>query len=132
VVDLPSRFRNLSTHSLLQAEDSGAEGPLLWAVQELASPLEARLRHHFASGLPTDRLDRPEWLFTTALRVAREAGPQLAPLQPALSVPTPGLLYDIQASGAVCGVETCVGLHACRTCRELSCRWHILFITQCQ
>ena len=102
LADLPSNFDKV--HRLLQAEESGAEGPLLWAVQELASPLEARLRHHFASGLPTDRLDRPEWLYTTALRVAREAGPQLAPLQPALSVPTPGLLYDVQASGVVHGL----------------------------
>ena len=85
----------------LQAEESSAEGPLLWAVQELAAPLEARLRHHFASGLPTDRPDRPEWLFATALRVAREAGPQLAPLQPALAVTAPGLIYDVQAIDAL-------------------------------
>ena len=58
--------------------------PLLWPVLELAAPLEAKLRHHFASGLPTDRLDRPQWLFDTALRVAREGGTALAPLQRAL------------------------------------------------
>ena len=86
----------LSGALLAQAEEGGVEGPLLWAVQELAAPLEARLRHHFASGLPTDRPDRPEWLFTTALRLAREAGLQLVPLQPALAVPIPGLMYDIQ------------------------------------
>ncbi len=87
------------------------EGPLLWAVQELAAPLEARLRHHFASGLPTDRPDRPEWLFATALRVAREAGPQLAPLQPALAVPVPGLVYDIQVRRRCSLLCSCVRAH---------------------
>jgi hypothetical protein len=63
---------------------------------ELAAPLEAKFRHHFASGLPTDRIDRPEWLFGTALRVAREGGAALAPLQPALQDPDAAQSYQIQ------------------------------------
>jgi hypothetical protein len=33
------------------------------------APIAAKLRKHFASGLATDRADRPEWLFSTALKV---------------------------------------------------------------
>lgn len=64
----------------------GREGPALWAVCELAAPLTDRLRRHFAGqGMPTDRVDRPEWLFTTAARLAADVSPSLVPLQPAIS-----------------------------------------------
>lgn len=79
----------------MQAE-GGIEPPLLWPIVELAAPLEAKLRHHFASGLPTDRIDRPEWLFGTALRAAREGGVALAPLQPALHDQQSPHSYQIQ------------------------------------
>lgn len=63
----------------------GREGPALWAVAELADPLVARLRRHFGGqGLPTDRVDRPEWLFTTAVQLAADVSPSLVPLQPAI------------------------------------------------
>ena len=74
----------------------GAALPLLWPIVELAAPLEGKLRHHFASGLPTDRPDRPEWLFGTALRAAQEGGLALAPLQPALHNQDGAHSYNIQ------------------------------------
>ena len=82
-------------HVVVQT-DGDSEPPLLWPIMELAAPLEAKLRHHFASGLPTDRVDRPEWLFGTALRVAREGGVALTPLQPALQDRAAPRLYHIQ------------------------------------
>lgn len=60
------------------------EGPLLWAAEELAAPLAERLRHHFAGGLPTDRPDRPEWLFATALKAAQQCAPLTQELQPCI------------------------------------------------
>lgn len=48
---------------------SEAEPPVLWAVEELAAPVAERLRAHFAAGRQTDRPDKPEWLFGTALRL---------------------------------------------------------------
>ncbi|KAL4457702.1 hypothetical protein ABPG75_012567 [Micractinium tetrahymenae] len=62
--------------------EASQEGPLLWAAEELAKPLAERLRHHFASGLPTDRPDRPEWLFATALKAAQQCCPLAQELQP--------------------------------------------------
>lgn len=57
------------------------EGPVLWIAEELAAPLAARLRHHFAEGLPTDRADKPEWLFATVLRAARQLAPHAQAFQ---------------------------------------------------
>lgn len=62
--------------------EASQEGPLLWAAEELVAPLAERLRHHFASGLPTDRPDRPEWLFATALKAAQQCAPLAQELQP--------------------------------------------------
>ena len=45
------------------------EGPELWAVNAVASPLVERLKLHFAPGRPTSRLDKPEWLLNTVLQV---------------------------------------------------------------
>lgn len=66
------------------AEAPSQEGPVLWVAEELAAPLEARLRHHFAEGLPTDRADKPEWLFATVQRAARQLAPHAQALQPAV------------------------------------------------
>ncbi|KAK9817674.1 hypothetical protein WJX72_000495 [[Myrmecia] bisecta] len=65
--------------------DGLEEGPLLWAVEQIAAPLTDQLRLHFASGQPTDRIDKPEWLFGTALRLTRQLAPLLEPLQPSLA-----------------------------------------------
>eukprot|EP00887_Chlorella_sp_A99_P002654 scaffold6.g2654.t1 len=66
------------------AEAPSQEGPVLGVAEELAAPLEARLRHHFAEGLPTDRADKPEWLFATVQRAARQLAPHAQALQPAV------------------------------------------------
>jgi hypothetical protein len=66
------------------ASISEAELPTLWAVDELAAPVAERLRAHFAAGRQTDRPDKPEWLFGTALRLARALAPATTPLQAAL------------------------------------------------
>ena len=63
----------LSTVCQLQC-DAGGQGPPLWAVAELAAPIGQKLRKHFAGGLATDRIDRPEWMFNTVAKV----GPPVA------------------------------------------------------
>ena len=45
------------------------EGPELWAVEAVATPLVERLKLHFAPGRPTSRPDKPEWLLNTVLQV---------------------------------------------------------------
>eukprot|EP00891_Asterochloris_glomerata_P000268 jgi/Astpho2/268/Aster-02159 len=85
----------------------GIDTPALDVMTLLAAPITARLRLHFASGRRTDRIDRPEWLFATALRVgeapevqlysvpqrtarkqvAKDLSPSFAALQPALARP---------------------------------------------
>lgn len=70
--------------ALAAAPVGAAEGPVLWPAEELAAPLAPRLAHHFGQGLPTDRADKPEWLFATALRAARALAPHAAPFQAAL------------------------------------------------
>ena len=66
-------------------DDALGGGAALWAVEEAAAPLAASLRAHFGAGRPTDRADRPEWLFSTALGLARGLAPSLAPLQGAIA-----------------------------------------------
>ncbi|KAK9906635.1 hypothetical protein WJX75_005264 [Coccomyxa subellipsoidea] len=72
-----------------------AEAPALWAVEEVAAPIAERLRAHFAAGRPTDRPDRPEWLFETALRLVRQLAPATAPLQAAVEVHGLGDVYHV-------------------------------------
>ncbi|BDA46253.1 probable RAD50-interacting protein 1 [Coccomyxa sp. Obi] len=74
---------------------SEGETPELWAVEEVAAPITERLRAHFAAGRPTDRADRPEWLFETALRLVRQLAPATAPLQAALEVHGLGQVYHV-------------------------------------
>jgi hypothetical protein len=71
------------------------DAPALWAVEELAAPLAERLHAHFAAGRATDRADRPEWLFETALAAARRLAPDLAPLQPSVDAHGLGRAYHV-------------------------------------
>ncbi len=63
-------------------------------MEEAAAPLAASLRAHFSAGRPTDRPDRPEWLFGTALALARSLAPSLAPLQGAIAAHGLGAHYS--------------------------------------
>ena len=58
--------------------------PMLEVVQTITEPLLAKLRFHFASGRPTDRIDQPDWLFETAARATEEHLESFKPLQPAV------------------------------------------------
>jgi hypothetical protein len=58
--------------------------PILWSAIELAMPIAQRLRHHFAEGLPTDRVDKPEWLFASAIRFVQAAAPHMEAFQPGI------------------------------------------------
>ena len=49
----------------------------MWFAMELAKPLGACLGEQFAVDLPTGRLDHPEWLLSTALRLTRQYSPLL-------------------------------------------------------
>lgn len=67
----------------------------------MAAPLVARLRRHFGGqGMPTDRVDRPEWLFATAARLAADLSPALTPLQPAIAAAQLAQSYAIQVAPA--------------------------------
>ena len=68
------------------APDNEDEPPALWAIEALAAPIGLKLRFHFARGRATDRPDRPEYLFETALRVVSSVAPGLSPLGEALAV----------------------------------------------
>lgn len=48
--------------------------------------------------MPTDRADRPEWLFATAARLAGDLGPALVPLQPAIAAAQLSGAYAIQVT----------------------------------
>lgn len=58
--------------------------PMLEVVQTITQPLLAKLRFHFASGRPTDRIDQPDWLFETAARATEEHLESFKALQPAV------------------------------------------------
>ena len=64
-------------------------------MEEVAAPITERLRAHFAAGRPTDRADRPEWLFETALRLVRQLAPATAHIQAALEVHGLGQVYHV-------------------------------------
>ncbi|EFN58829.1 hypothetical protein CHLNCDRAFT_140664 [Chlorella variabilis] len=95
--------------------EAGQEGPLLWPAEELAAPLAQRLRHHFASGLPTDRPDRPEWLFATALKAAQQCSPLAQELQPCVEAHGLQAWYSLPLEVAraveVVGVNAVLGEH---------------------
>jgi len=58
--------------------------PMLEVVQTITEPLLAKLRFHFASGRPTDRIDQPDWLFDTAAKATQENLEAFKVLQPAV------------------------------------------------
>lgn len=58
--------------------------PMLEVVQTITEPLLSKLRFHFASGRPTDRIDQPDWLFETAARATGEHLESFKALQPAV------------------------------------------------
>ena len=58
--------------------------PMLEVVQTITEPLLAKLRFHFASGRPTDRIDQPDWLFETALEATKQHLESFKLLQPAV------------------------------------------------
>eukprot|EP00198_Chlamydomonas_reinhardtii_P007474 XP_001696811.1 predicted protein [Chlamydomonas reinhardtii] len=68
-------------------EEAEPAKPLLWAAQVLAEPVSRRLRSHFHPGAAsgTGRLDRPAWLFATALSWLRRHGHCLAALDDMLA-----------------------------------------------
>ena len=57
---------------------------MLEVVQIITEPLLAKLRFHFASGRPTDRIDQPDWLFDTAAKATQENLEAFKVLQPAV------------------------------------------------
>lgn len=57
---------------------------MLEVVQTITEPLLAKLRFHFASGRPTDRMDQPDWLFDTAAKATQENLEAFKVLQPAV------------------------------------------------
>jgi hypothetical protein len=65
----------------LASPDPGGAKPVLWPALELAVPIGEQLQRHFGSGLPTDRVDKPEWLFACALKAVRGAAPLVDPFQ---------------------------------------------------
>ncbi|GAB4820726.1 hypothetical protein N2152v2_007772 [Parachlorella kessleri] len=84
-------------HEAFQAlVESGGEPPLLWAAEALARGLAARLRHHFAEGLPTDRPDKPEWLFAAAAKAVQASAPAVAVFQPCIAAHGLEAWYDMQ------------------------------------
>ena len=58
--------------------------PMLEVVQTITEPLLGKLRFHFASGRPTDRIDQPDWLFETAAGATAEHLESFKALQPAV------------------------------------------------
>ena len=58
--------------------------PMLEVVQTITDPLLTKLRFHFASGRPTDRIDQPDWLFETATQATEEHLESFKALQPAV------------------------------------------------
>ncbi len=60
---------------------AGDSAPLLWAAQQLGAPVARELKRHFGNSAAAGRLDRPDWLLATVLRLARDLGPQLDFLQ---------------------------------------------------
>ena len=59
--------------------------PVIWPAEDLVFCVRDWMYHHFASGLPTDRPDKPEWLFKTVLKVARRLAPLSEVFQPCLA-----------------------------------------------
>ena len=70
--------------------------PRLWLGEDLAKCVGSWLQHHFASGLPTDRLDKPEWLFAGAIKAAKQCCKYVEALQPCINAHNMEAVYSIQ------------------------------------
>jgi hypothetical protein len=79
---------------------AGPDPPLLWPAEELAAGVAERLNHHFAQGLPTDRADAPEWLFSAAVAAARRCAPHAEAFQPAVEAHGLQAGYSMQLEAA--------------------------------
>ena len=58
--------------------------PMLDVIQTITEPILTKLRFHFATGRPTDRIDQPNWLFQTAANLTKEHYEDFKLLQPAV------------------------------------------------
>jgi RAD50-interacting protein 1 len=76
--------------------DGSLVAPVLWPAEELVAGVSAWLQHHFAQGLPTDRADKPEWLFAAAIKAARQCAPYAEELQPCVDAHQLQQWYSLQ------------------------------------
>jgi hypothetical protein len=92
------KFTALGASSPAAGSDGNDDGasPLLWPAEELVAGVSAWLHHHFAQGLPTDRADKPEWLFAAALKAARQCAPYAEELQPCVDAHQLQQWYSLQ------------------------------------
>ena len=58
--------------------------PILWPAKELTSKVIVWLFSHFASEMPTARLDKPEWLFAAVLQLVKKCTPYVQLFEPCL------------------------------------------------
>lgn len=98
------------------ADDNDADGtvkvdlhPRLWLGEDLAKSIGTWLQHHFASGLPTDRPDKPEWLFSGALKAVKKCCKYVEALQPCIDAHNLQNVYSIQFEMARAIGTTAVG-----------------------
>lgn len=63
---------------------SDIEKPLLLAGKELAFEVVSWLHSHFMPGLPTARLDKPEWLFAAGLQSIKKCSPYVDLFDPCI------------------------------------------------
>lgn len=66
---------------------------MLDVIQTITQPLLAKLRFHFATGRPTDRIDQPDWLFQTAAKLTKEHYEEFKLLQPAVEAHGLGQIF---------------------------------------
>ena len=90
--------RSMEYKAFLSLENGS--GPLLWPSMELVAGIAAWLRHHFGEGLPTDRPDRPEWLFAAAIKAAKQCAPAAEELQPSVDAHQLQQYYSLQLDTA--------------------------------
>jgi hypothetical protein len=74
-----TQFSNLISKDTLHEEY-----PILWPANELTSKLVVWLSSHFASEMPTARLDKPEWLFAAVLQLVKICTPYVQLFDPCL------------------------------------------------
>eukprot|EP00803_Ostreobium_quekettii_P009891 evm.model.scf_51.2 EVM.evm.TU.scf_51.2 scf_51:8051-18111(-) len=66
-------FAALTMVQMVMEERSGEPvGECLWFMDVMTARLEERLQTHFASDRQTSDIDRPDWLFATALKLLKE------------------------------------------------------------